>query len=223
MTTPLPHPLDPVAERILGALLEKSQATPDYYPLTLAALTAACNQKSGRDPVMSLAPEEVREGLETLRRDVLAWRSDGARSPRWSEGITRRLDLEPADRAVLTLLLLRGPQTPGELRARSERLHAFASLDEVHEALERLADRIEPVVAELPRQPGQKETRWAHLLGEALPETSPQAHAQPAARPEPATSPPGGLAARVESLERAVDELRDELDTLRRRLGDEGA
>ncbi|MDY7093854.1 MAG: YceH family protein [Acidobacteriota bacterium] len=227
--TPLPNPLNAVQQRILGALLEKSQTTPDYYPLTVSALTAACNQKSGREPVMELSQDEVVDGLEALRRDVLVWRSEGARSERWSEGATRRLQLSDPSRAVLTLLLLRGPQTPGELRSRSERMHSFSSLEEVHETLDELASGIEPIVAEQPRQPGQKETRWAHLLGDLpLEETSPPHQAAPPGLPEPTMSGPdpapgatlapeasSGLAARVETLERLVQELRIEVAELR--------
>lgn len=227
--TPLPHPLDAVQQRILGALLEKSQTTPDYYPLTVSALTAACNQKSGREPVMALSQDEVLDGLEALRRDVLAWRSEGARSERWSEGVTRRLQLSDPARAVLTLLLLRGPQTPGELRSRSERMHSFSSLEEVHETLDELTAGIEPIVAEQSRQPGQKETRWAHLLGDESPTDSSPSMDRGSAPPEPPTAgnfgpapaPPlpeeatSGLLVRVETLERLVQELRIEVAELR--------
>jgi uncharacterized protein YceH (UPF0502 family) len=225
--TPLPNPLNAIHQRILGALLEKSQTTPDYYPLTLSALTAACNQKSGREPVMDLSQDEVQEGLEGLRRDVLAWRSEGARSERWSEGITRRLQLSDPARAVLTLLLLRGPQTPGELRSRSERMHSFSSLEEVHETLEELATGIEPIVAEQPRQPGQKETRWAHLLGDEAPAEVSSSFRPASSDPSnPATAGPApttplpqeaasGLVARVATLERLVQELRIQVAELR--------
>jgi len=112
--------------RVLGALLEKEQATPDHYPLTLNALVAACNQKSNRNPVTRMTAEEVGESLEALRRDVLVWRNEGGRSVHWSQSISRRLELDEEEKAVLTLLLLRGPQTVGELRGRSARLHSWA-------------------------------------------------------------------------------------------------
>ena len=151
--------------RVLGALLEKEQATPDYYPLTVNALIAACNQKSNRFPVTELTETEIIEALETLRSDVLAWRTDSTRSERWSQSISRRLELDPEEKAVLTLLMLRGPQTSGELRSRSTRLHSFSNLREVDATLRRLAEEDRELAVELSRQPGQKETRWAHLLG----------------------------------------------------------
>lgn len=160
--------LDPVEIRLLGTLLEKERTTPEAYPLTVRGLLTAANQKTNRDPVTRLTEEEVLDALDRLRRDVLAWRSEGARAERWSQSISRRLELDRAGRAVLTLLMLRGPQTPGELRGRSGRLHDFASLDEVEEALEAMAAGPRPLVAELPRQAGQKETRWTHLLGEPV-------------------------------------------------------
>jgi len=156
--------LDAVEIRILGCLLEKEQSTPDLYPLTLNALVAACNQRSSRDPVMDLGAADVAEALDRLHADVLVWPVSSARSERWRHTLDRQLDLDPGRKAVLTLLMLRGAQTPGELRARSERLNRFDSTDEVEAALEALARGPEPLVVQLPRRPGQKETRWAHLL-----------------------------------------------------------
>ena len=127
--------LDATEIRVLGALLEKEQTTPDYYPLTVNSLIAACNQKSNRDPVTALTETEIVEALDALRVDVLAWRTDGARAEKWSQSISRRLELDPEEKAVLTLLMLRGPQTAGELRSRSGRLHSFDSLGEVQEVL----------------------------------------------------------------------------------------
>ncbi|MCB1054340.1 MAG: YceH family protein [Acidobacteria bacterium] len=214
--TPLPRALDPVEMRILGALLEKAQTTPDYYPLTVSALVAACNQKSNREPVMELGQDDVLDGLESLRRDVLAWRSEGARSERWSEGVTRRLHLEPPARAVLTLLLLRGPQTAGELRARSDRMASFGSLDEVHDVLAELATRAEPVVVELARRPGQKETRWAHLLGgEPSEETGDAPAADYESTARPVTASRSALEDRLAALEDRIESLEAELAELR--------
>jgi 2-methylisocitrate lyase-like PEP mutase family enzyme/uncharacterized protein YceH (UPF0502 family) len=164
-TARLPRPLDPIEVRVLGALLEKQQTTPEYYPLTLNALAAACNQKTNRDPVMALSEGEVRAALERLREHVLVWQIAGSRSEKWEQNAEKRWELDSATRALLTLLLLRGAQTPGELRSRSNRLHAFASITDVEAALRDLASGPEALVAELPRAPGQKEARWAHLVG----------------------------------------------------------
>ncbi len=208
--------LDTTEVRVLGALLEKEQATPDYYPLTVNALIAACNQKSNREPVTALSETEVVEALERLRRDVLVWRSDGARAERWSQSISRRLELDAPAKALLTLLMLRGPQTPGQLRARSGRLHAFAELAEVEETLRRMAAGDAPVVVELARRPGTKESRWAHRLG-----PEPEEHAGDAAPAGPAAAPIAepGLSERLAAVERRVAELAGELARLRAELG----
>lgn len=157
--------LDPIEIRVLGALLEKEQTTPDHYPLTTNAVIAACNQKSNRDPVMQLGETEIVEALDRLRQDVLVWRSEGARAERWEHRLDRRWNLDKASKAILTLLLLRGPQTPGELRTRSERMHAFGSVDEVDASLRALSEGFDAMVCELPRRPGQREARWMHLEG----------------------------------------------------------
>lgn len=165
----IPRPLDRVEIRVLGSLLEKQQTTPEAYPLTLKALTTACNQKTNRDPVLELDESEVLDALERLKQDVLVWRTSGARVDHWEQNLDRRWGLAPADKAVMTLLLLRGPQTPGELRARSDRLHRFESVGEVEETLRALADasdpEVQPLVVELARRPGQKEARWIHTVG----------------------------------------------------------
>jgi uncharacterized protein YceH (UPF0502 family) len=208
---PIVHDLNPTQIRILGALLEKEQATPAYYPLTVNSLIAACNQKSNRDPVTELTEGQILDELDNLRTAVLVWRSEGARTERWSQSISRRLELDPEEKAILTLLMLRGPQTIGELRSRGGRLHAFESLYQVEEALRRMADEERELVVELPRRPGQKESRWAQLLGgepEDLPATS--VETAPAIR---ATD--GGLAERVTRLEERVEELTAMVDRLR--------
>src|SRR5450759_3789427 len=211
----LPRPLDPVEIRVLGALLEKQQATPEYYPLTLNALVAACNQKSNRDPVTELSAGEVEAALDRLRKHVLVWKTGGPRAERWEQNVERRWTLNGATKAVMTLLLLRGAQTPGELRARSERLHAFTTLDEVESALAKLAESPEALVAELPRAPGQKEARWAHLAGGTVEDAAtPSAPAPaPSGRPDP-------LASRVTALEEQMAALSRELSDLKRRLGE---
>jgi hypothetical protein len=198
---------------VLGCLLEKQQTTPEYYPLTVNALVAACNQRSNREPVMELVDSDVREALDRLRADVLVWPVEGARAERWEHNLDRSWELEPAGKALITVLLLRGPQTPGELRGRCERMHPFASLAEVEAALHRLAAGAEPLVAELPREPGQKERRWTHLISGAPPKV--------AARETAATPTSGsGLVDRIDALEARVAELSEELRRLLERLGE---
>lgn len=208
--------LTAVEIRVLGALLEKEQTTPDAYPLTVNALLAACNQKTNREPVTSLAESEVWEALETLRHDVLVWRSEGARTERWEHRLDRRWHLTPPRKALMTLLLLRGPQTPGELRTRSERMHSFDSVGQVEEALTEMAAGEEPLVAELPRQSGQRESRWTHLVGIERPQqTAPTpTHARP---PTTAGSPlASSVSQRLHALEAAVAELRRQVAELLR-------
>jgi uncharacterized protein YceH (UPF0502 family) len=160
--------LTPVEQRVVGSLLEKERTVPDTYPMTLNGLRTACNQTSGRNPVMDLTERDVQASLDDLRAAGLTrvlHPSHGARQPKYRQVLDEVLHLDGAERAVITLLLLRGPQTPGELRSRSDRLHAFSSLDEVEGALRTLAGRDEPLVTELERRPGQKEQRWIHRLG----------------------------------------------------------
>ncbi len=195
----IPRLLDAADARVLGALLEKEQTTPDLYPLTLNALIAACNQKTAREPVMELSEDEVRAALKRLFEDVLVWRAESARATRWRQSVDRRWELEPATKAVITLLLLRGPQTPGELRSRSDRLHAFESVEAVERALEKLAEPPEPLVRELVRAPGQKEARWAHLLAGEPTEPPPAAGVVAGAAREPSD-----LASRVAELEQRL-------------------
>ncbi|MFP3938793.1 MAG: DUF480 domain-containing protein [Thermoanaerobaculia bacterium] len=190
---PRTRPLDPVEIRVLGALLEKEQATPDQYPLTTRAVIAASNQKTNREPVTDLTETEVTEALDRLRADVLVWRSQTARTEKWEHRLGRRWELDPRAKAVMTLLLLRGPQTPGELRSRGERLHAFDSVAEVEAILERLAAGPDPLVRELPRQPGQRETRWMHRVGRPEDE-APQAEAREAEPPRARTAATSGPA-----------------------------
>ena len=196
----LPRELDPVEIRILGALLEKEQSTPDYYPLTLNALVAACGQKSNRHPVMPLAADDVIAALDRLHEEVMVWPVQGARSDRWRHSLDRRWELEDASKAIITLLLLRGPQTPGELRGRSERLHPFRSTQEVEAALLELSQGDEPLVVCLQRRPGQKEARWAHLAGGAPSDEL---------LPDPASESASGrsLSARVTDLEARIARL----------------
>lgn len=196
--------LDPIEQRVIGCLLEKERTVPDTYPMTLNGVRTACNQSSGREPVMHLSDTEVQGALDRLRAAGLTrilHPSHGARMPKHRQVLDEVLGLGDGARAVLTLLLLRGPQTPGELRSRSERLHPFVSLAEVDEALVDLRSAEQPLVRELERRPGQKEQRWIHLLGPVAVQTE----------AEPAESP-------TEARPLADDEiarLRAELDTAR--------
>lgn len=163
-----PIQLDAIEQRVIGSLLEKERTVPDTYPMTLNGLRTACNQTSGRDPVMHVADAEVQAALDALRARGLTrvlHPSHGARQPKYRQVLDEVLHLDGGERSVITLLLLRGAQTPGELRSRSDRLHPFADLSEVETALRSLAEREVPLVAELERRPGQKEQRWIHLLG----------------------------------------------------------
>ena len=152
--------------RVLGALIEKDITTPEYYPLSLNALVNACNQKSNRDPVMQLDEHAVRDALSGLQEKRLAGPASGAdsRVTKYEHRTQEVFNFTRAEVAVLCTLLLRGPQTPGELRGRAERMHRFETLDDVQSALEKLMQRQPPLVKMLPRQPGTKERRWVHLL-----------------------------------------------------------
>ena len=166
--------LSPEAIRVLGCLIEKEMATPEYYPLTLNALVNACNQKSNREPVMVLSEDDVAEGLEELRREQLSYKSsEGIRAVRYCHNVPGVLKLTEEEQALLALLLLRGPQTLGELRTRSERLWAFADPEAVETVLTDLHGRDEPLVIQLERQAGRKEPRYAQLLsGVVIEETA---------------------------------------------------
>jgi uncharacterized protein YceH (UPF0502 family) len=160
--------LDPHSLRVLGALMEKEMTTPDAYPLTVNSLIAASNQRSSRDPVMELSEDEVRDALGTLEENELVVQArDTGRVPKYEHRIRTVLNLRRDETAVICLLLLRGPQTPGELRSRSDRMHTFDELASVQSTLDRLASRESPLVAILPKAPGSREARWMHLLGDA--------------------------------------------------------
>jgi uncharacterized protein YceH (UPF0502 family) len=215
--SPAPHsaegiaaePLHPVEIRVLGALLEKEITTPEYYPLTLNALVNACNQKSSRDPVVNYEEEVVQQALALLRHKGLAVRISGAghRVEKYAHSLGERLNLGRRESAVLCVLMLRGPQTAGELRGRTERMHEFAEIADVEHCLEALAARTpEPLVAPMPRG------RWCHLLGGV---------------PDPARAsaeaPASGAAAsnfeeRIAALEREVAELKQTLESFRRQF-----
>ncbi|HET9985888.1 MAG TPA: YceH family protein [Longimicrobiales bacterium] len=207
-------PLDAVAVRVLGSLIEKESTTPDNYPLTLNALVAACNQTSNRDPVMSLDEATVASALAELSRRGLArevHRSD-SRAKRYRQTMSEALSLHPAETAAMCVLMLRGAQTPGEIRTRAARLFDFADVARVELTLEALMTMSEPLVAQLPRRPGQKELRYAHLLS-----------GEPDVDTEPAPTAGSARADRLETLEQVVEglcaevaELRAELEAFRR-------
>ena len=158
--------LTPTEVRVLASLVEKQLTTPEYYPLTLNALTAACNQKSNRDPVMSLGDTEIQAAIDTLRDQSLVYLyyGTGTRTVKYKHMLPSVYELDPAGTAVMTVLMLRGPQTIGEIRDRTGRLFEFRDLNEVQAALDELSKRDEPLIVKLERQTGQKEARYAHLL-----------------------------------------------------------
>ncbi len=158
--------LSNVETRVLGALVEKENTTPDYYPLSLNALINACNQKSNRDPVMNLDEDAVRQALDALHEKGLAGPVSGAdsRVTKYEHRLQEAFNFTRGEIAILCVLFLRGPQTPGELRGRTERMHPFEDLSQVQSTLQRLMQREQPLVKVLPRQPGTKEARYAHLL-----------------------------------------------------------
>lgn len=207
----LPRPLDADEVRVLGALLEKEQLTPDLYPLTLPALLAACNQKTSREPVTELPAETVTAALDRLRELVLAWKVTGGRADKWEHNLEQKWQAGRPEKALLALLLLRGPQTAAELRARAERMHAFPSVAAAEELLRGMAAHPEPLVVELPRRPGQKEARWAHLVSGA-PEVA------GAVRPLPPAGP-SAIEGRLLALEERLAAVEAELAALKGSLG----
>lgn len=204
-------PLSPLEARILGVLVEKEKTVPDTYPLSLNALLAGCNQKNNREPVLAATESEVLRALDQLRRHSLTIESSGARVTRYSHNTGRVLRVPDQAVALLAALMLRGPQTAGELRGNAERLHPFADISSVEgflaELAERPADRGGPLVVRLERAPGEREARWAHLLSgaAAVPVAAPR-------RPEPVAD---GLAGEVSRLTGEVAALRAEVAELR--------
>jgi uncharacterized protein YceH (UPF0502 family) len=201
--------LDAVEARVLGALLEKEIATPEYYPLSLNALVNACNQKSNREPVVSYGDDTVETALDTLRAKGLALRSSGrdSRVPKHAQRFTETFNLGRREAAVMCVLLLRGPQTTGELRGRTERLYTFDDLEAVERTLHRLTEM--EFVKQLPRQAGFKEPRWAHLLSGDVEVVE--------AAPAPLERGPGDRE-RIARLETELADLRREFDNFRRRF-----
>jgi uncharacterized protein YceH (UPF0502 family) len=223
MDDPLP-PLNSEEVRVLGCLIEKQITTPDYYPLSLNALTNACNQLSNREPVVSYDETTIVRAIERLREKRLASLFSGqeSRVSKYKHALTDRLSLTPAEVAVLTVLMLRGPQTVGELRGRTERLFTFDSLPEVEETLGALASRQpQALVAKLPRQPGTKESRYTQLFGGPVDIAS---ASQPVETPAvqsavaPASDRVTQLEAEVAQLARELADLRQQFEAFRKQL-----
>jgi hypothetical protein len=229
--------LTPAEARVLGALMEKEATTPEYYPLSLNALVNACNQRSSREPVMALDEVEVRQALHGLEEQHLAGRARSAdgRVTKYEHWLGEFFNFSRAESALVCVLLLRGPQTPGELRGRTERLHHFEEMGEVLSGLQKLIERTPPLVAVLARQPGTKESRYAHLLCGALQAADLVELAQGTSRPfaEPAyPRHEAGQSAeqnpalnanqeeRIAQLEAAVACLRQEIAALRQKIDD---
>ena len=199
--------------RVLGALQEKEITTPDYYPLSLNALINACNQRSNREPVMDLDEDDVRQALHGLENQGLAGRARSAdgRVTKYEHWLGEAFNFSRAESALLCVLLLRGPQTPGELRGRTERLHRFDEIADVLSGLQKLIEREPPLAVLLPRQPGTKEPRYAHLLSGAV-----EAAPAPAAAIDQENAPEQEQ--RIAQLEATVNELREEMATLRQKI-----
>lgn len=207
----MPDKLNEVETRILGALVEKQLTTPEYYPLTLNSLVTACNQKNNREPVTSYDDLTVSTAIESLRDRNLVYVHYGSTSrvPKYKHMLPSIYDLDPAATAIICVMMLRGPQTLGELRGRTERMHQFGDLGEVQAALDGLIRRDEPLVFKIERQPGQKEARFAHLLaGDIDLESFAAAAATPSVRRS-------GNDERIERMEEEIATLRSEVAELR--------
>ena len=200
--------------RALGALIEKDITTPDYYPLSLNALVNACNQKNNREPVMNLTEEDVRAALDGLQSHRLAGPARGAdsRVTKYEHRIQEVFNFTRPETAVLCVLLLRGPQTPGELRGRTERMFQFEHLDDVQSALQKLIERDPPLVRMLPRQPGTKESRYMHLFSGDVEIQS--------LEPPRKTQTINSESERLTRVEEEVSVLRNELEAIKRQLAE---
>ena len=213
--------LTEVEVRVLGALIEKDITTPEYYPLSLNALVNACNQKTNRDPVMHLDEDAVRDALDGLQQQRMAGPARGAdsRVTKYEQRLQEVFNFTRPEIAVLCVLLLRGPQTPGELRGRAERLHRFETLEDVQSALQKLMQREPPLAKVLPRQPGTKESRYAHLFAGDVIEAEIPAHmAAPVERSSADAERMARLEEEVAELRREVGEIKDQLERFRRQF-----
>ena len=209
----LPNNLEPVAVRVIGSLIEKELSTPDHYPLSLNALTSACNQSSNRDPVMALEEGAVMQAIDTLRRQglVRSIQAIGSRVPKYQHLLAEAGEFTRVELAVLCVLALRGPQTQAEVRTRAARLMPGDDATGLDAALEALVEREpQPVVVRLPRRPGQKESRYAHLLAGDVAEAVDDAP----------VAPSSGDTDRLAALEELANELRNEVADLRAQLGE---
>jgi uncharacterized protein len=214
----MPLALTDVETRVLGSLIEKDITTPDYYPLSLNALVNACNQKNNREPVMTLDEEQVRQALTSLQEKRLAGPVSGAdsRVTKFEHRLQEVFNFDRREIAVICVLLLRGPQTPGELRGRTDRMYHFEGLDDVVSTIERLGQREPSLARVLPRQPGTKESRYTHLFSGELPEQEAW-QTQPSANP--AVNPPTtSTGERLAHLEEQVVQLREELSDVQQQL-----
>jgi hypothetical protein len=223
-------PVGPEEARVLGCLLEKERTTPDAYPLSLNALVGACNQSTNRTPVVQYREETVETALDQLRERSFVRRGvyPGSRVIKYRHVLDEALGLDRPEQALLCVLLLRGPQTTGELKTRTERMHPFRDVVEVNDVLDRMAARDDPLARRLEREPGQKEVRVRELLTDATAHVSARVpdDAPVEWKPDPASEPVGspttpdaGLAGRVEALEAEVASLRQQLEVLRDSLG----
>src|SRR5215831_7580580 len=204
--------LNEIEVRVLGSLIEKQITTPEYYPLTLNALTAACNQKNNRNPVTSFTDTDVDEALYTLREKNLAYVFHGSTSrvPKYKHVVPEVMHLSPSEVAAMCVLMLSGPQTVGEIRTRGSRMYDFSGLEEVDETLRALAERdSEPLVMRLPRQPGQKDARYVHLLS-GTPDIEELSETVAAER----TTRRGGEAERLAAIEQQVQSLTEQVNKL---------
>jgi len=207
--------------RVLGSLIEKDITTPEYYPLSLNALMNACNQKSNRDPVMQLDEDAIRDALEGLQQQRMAGPARGAdsRVTKYEQRLQEVFNFTRPEIAVLCVLLLRGPQTPGELRGRAERLHRFEALDDVQSALQKLMQREPPLAKVLQRQPGTKESRYAHLLAGHIVEAGTPSHAETAVEHSSVEAERIALLEQeVSELRREVSEMKDQLERFRKQF-----
>ena len=200
--------------RVLGALMEKSKTTPDYYPMTLNALTAACNQKTSRRPVVNYDDDTVMKCLDTLKRRGLVSTATGgsSRVTKYKHNFAIVFPVVPAEVAVICLLLLRGPQTPGELNTNSGRLYEFESLDDVNAVLDRLSSPEMPFLKQLERRPGQKEVRYVHLMGSVLDVADNEEDTIP-------YRPTSDLEERLAKVETELAEVKEKLESLLKELG----
>jgi uncharacterized protein YceH (UPF0502 family) len=200
--------LNPIEQRILGALLEKSKTTPDYYPMSINSLTAACNQKTSRNPVVSYDEETVTLALNSLKIKGLASTVTGAgsRTVKWKHNLAIVYPLLPSELAIICLLLLRGPSTPGEINTNSGRIYEFDTIEEVQATLQKLSTDTPAFVKQLPRRPGQKEVRFMQLFGGDQPEE--------VTEPEPPAASSSDLEQRVAKLEQEVLELKEMINLL---------